>query len=102
MTDTASISFTVLDINDNPPKFAQSSYSTDVDENVDLNTLVLTMTATEKDSDRAIAYSLTGGNGRFKIESSSGKITTANSIDYEEVKSYSFQITAEDSKSIFL
>eukprot|EP00118_Oscarella_pearsei_P019174 m.202185 g.202185 ORF g.202185 m.202185 type:complete len:4095 (+) comp39606_c0_seq6:120-12404(+) len=96
LTDTASLSVTILDINDNPPQFSKGIYTDSVDENVDLGTFVVGVMATEKDSDRVITYSLDGGDGRFQIAPASGRITTTNSIDYESVKSYTFQVTAQD------
>jgi protocadherin Fat 4 len=93
---STSVNITVIDINDNPPEFTQTSYSTSVDENVPLSFPVLQVSASEKDTTRVITYSLSGGDGRFKIVSTTGQVLTSNSIDFETAKQYSFHVTAQD------
>ena len=40
-------------------------------------------------------YSLSGGNSKFAINSSTGQVTLANALDYETATSHTFTVTAE-------
>ena len=49
LNSTAELSITVDDINDNPPKFNQSLYTTTISENVPEGTIILTVVAEDAD-----------------------------------------------------
>lgn len=70
-SDNAVVNITVIDVNDNTPKFSGKSYSEKLDE---LSTIVLTVTATDSDSGTNGMIDFSIGNftfpdGLFRITS---------------------------------
>lgn len=51
-TDTAYVRIFISDVNDNKPVFAQSVYEVDVDEDADVGSTVLTVSANDEDEGR--------------------------------------------------
>ena len=78
------------------PTFNTTS-TTSIAENISSGSSVVTMSATDSNSD-TITYSISSGNdaGKFTINSSTGAITTAASLDYETTTSYTLVIAASD------
>lgn len=68
--------FTVLDVNDNAPKFELSSYSCWLSEDAERGQFVTMVTATDPDivDHSRLVYDITGGNTQqmFDIDSKSG------------------------------
>ncbi|XP_040200832.1 protocadherin gamma-C5-like isoform X11 [Rana temporaria] len=97
------ITITVLDINDNPPVFDQSVYKINLKENVPLNTVILTLNATDLDGEAngEILYYIeehTSGSARekFALNEQNGQIYINGSVDFEEVNFYELSIKAVD------
>ena len=63
-SSTLMLNITVVDTNDNNPMFTQASYSADVHENETVGYYVITVNATERDSDLVsrIGYNISGGD----------------------------------------
>ena len=96
-TGSASLIVTVSDINDNEPTFTVSSYSTSVIENNLVGVRVIQVSASEKDVNSVITYSLASAvKSMFRI-SSSGVITALQSFDRETRAQYVFNVYAADS-----
>ncbi|XP_051275370.1 protocadherin gamma-A11-like [Dicentrarchus labrax] len=98
---TVVIHVTVLDANDNVPGFSQSVYKTSLPENSFLDTLVITVSAT--DADEGVNGEITYGfdhvsdeNQMFSLNPKTGEVKVAGSIDYEKESSYEIQISAKD------
>ncbi|XP_026214090.1 LOW QUALITY PROTEIN: protocadherin beta-15-like [Anabas testudineus] len=98
---TVVIHVTVLDANDNVPVFSQSVYKASLPENSPLDTLVITVSAT--DADEGINGEITYGfdhvsdeNQVFSLNAKTGDVNVAGSIDYEKQSSYEMQISAKD------
>lgn len=51
-SDTAYVRIFISDVNDNKPVFAQSVYEVDVDEDADVGSTVLTVSANDEDEGR--------------------------------------------------
>jgi len=73
----------VLDINDNSPKFNQSSYTVEVTEIVAIGTDIFVLTATDLDEDKRLFYTIHSATpvqsiNKFKINSETGKQTQSN------------------------
>ena len=82
-TDTASVNVQVVNVDDEPPLFTQSMYTASVVENSAIGTVVLTVNATDLDSNM-IQYELKGlAEGRFDIDAN-GVIRISGGIDREE------------------
>ncbi|XP_063314156.1 protocadherin Fat 1 isoform X2 [Pelobates fuscus] len=90
------------DVNDNPPVFREKTYAATLSEASIIGTSVVQVYALDADSEQnnAISYHLVGNNGNtsqyFHIDSSSGLITTAKSLDYEHFQVYSLIVRAAD------
>lgn len=52
LPDTAYVRVFISDVNDNKPKFAQTSYEVDVDEDADVGFAILTVSANDGDEGR--------------------------------------------------
>ncbi|KAF1384703.1 hypothetical protein PFLUV_G00122930 [Perca fluviatilis] len=98
---TVVIHVTVLDANDNVPVFSQTVYKASLPENSPLDTLVITVSAT--DADEGMYGEVTYGfdhvsdeNQVFSLNPKKGEVKVAGSIDYEKESSYEMQISAKD------
>ncbi|XP_033989872.1 protocadherin beta-16-like [Trematomus bernacchii] len=99
---TVVIHVTVLDANDNVPVFTQAVYEASLPENSPLDTLVITVSAT--DADAGLNSEITYGfdhvsdenSNVFSLHPKSGEVRVAEHIDYEKVASYEMQISAKD------
>ena len=77
--------------------FGSSTYAFSVAENAATGTAVGTVAATDANDD-TVTYSVTAGNGggAFAIDSASGAITVAGSLDRETTASYTLTVQAAD------
>ncbi|KAM6999944.1 LOW QUALITY PROTEIN: uncharacterized protein LKV04_004893 [Tautogolabrus adspersus] len=99
---TVVIHVIVLDANDNVPVFSQAVYKASLPENSPLETLVITVSAT--DADEGLNSEITYGfdhvsdekNNVFILDPKSGEVRLAGAIDYEKESSYELQISAKD------
>ncbi|MXQ95305.1 hypothetical protein E5288_WYG005122 [Bos mutus] len=100
MSSSASVSITVLDVNDNDPVFTQPVYELRLNEDAAVGSSVLTLRALDRDANSVITYQLTGGNtrNRFALSSQSGGglITLALPLDYKQERQYVLAVTASD------
>ncbi|XP_043928134.1 protocadherin Fat 3 isoform X2 [Protopterus annectens] len=96
----ATVTVTVLDINDNPPIFERRDYLATVGENVLVGTTVLGVFAASKDigTNAEIMYSVRSGNelSKFQIEPKTGAVTVAEPLDYETCKDFYLTVEAKD------
>ncbi|KYN09067.1 Cadherin-related tumor suppressor [Trachymyrmex cornetzi] len=76
------VNVTVLDVNDNPPVFSQSDYVVALNESAPVGTKVLTVHATDKDSEdnSKLIYYLPDNERKFTIDPETGIITTAEPL----------------------
>ena len=96
LTSEATLTVTLININDNDPIFDQDSYGANVPENVE-NAVVVTVSATDNDGDTLqylFADSTTGNT--FRIESGTGIITVEDQLDYEDITMYTFNVIVSD------
>ncbi|KAM8930807.1 cadherin EGF LAG seven-pass G-type receptor 3 [Pelodytes ibericus] len=100
LSASASVTITILDVNDNRPEFTQREYFIRLNEDATVGTSVLSVTAIDRDVNSAIAYQITGGNvrNRFSISSQggSGLITLSLPLDYKQERRYVLTVTASD------
>ncbi|XP_076595469.1 protocadherin beta-15-like [Chaetodon auriga] len=98
---TVVIHVTVLDANDNVPVFSQTVYKASLPENSPLDTLVITVSATDADEgvNGEISYGfdhVSDENQIFSLNPKTGEVKVSGSIDYEKESSYEMQISAKD------
>ena len=101
LSATAVLTVSILDINDEVPKFPQKMYSFGTYENQASGTEIGTVEAFDLDSPpfNVIVYTFDytqGDVGIFKIEPDTGKITTRKVLDREERDSYSLSVIARN------
>uniref|UniRef100_A0A481BEE5 Protocadherin gamma-B3 isoform 1 n=1 Tax=Sus scrofa TaxID=9823 RepID=A0A481BEE5_PIG len=92
----------VADANDNPPVFTQDLYRVRVQENLPLGSSLLRVMATDLDEgiNAEITYTFinVGKAVRqlFKLDSTTGELTTGGRLDFEERESYTIGVEAKD------
>nr|XP_043895572.1 protocadherin gamma-A11-like [Solea senegalensis] len=99
---TVVIHVTVLDANDNAPVFSQAVYKASLPENSPVDTVVVTVSAT--DADEGVNGDVTYDFGHvtedvkkvFTIDRKNGIIKVNGAIDFETVMSYDLRIKAKD------
>ena len=102
-TATTTLSLTIIDFNDEPPKFTEPSYVFSVNENQPPDEPVGQVKAIDKDSSpfNNVAYSISTRskdvNDSFKIDTLTGAIRTKVSLDREKKPEYHLKIKAENS-----
>uniref|UniRef100_A0A8C1D163 Cadherin EGF LAG seven-pass G-type receptor 2 n=1 Tax=Cyprinus carpio carpio TaxID=630221 RepID=A0A8C1D163_CYPCA len=100
MSSSASISMTILDVNDNNPEFTQKAYYMRLNEDASIGTSVVTVSAVDQDINSVVTYQISSGNtrNRFSITSQSGGglITLALPLDYKLERQYVLTVTASD------
>lgn len=92
----AIVTVTVVDTQDNPPVFSQKEYSFVMFENVAVDTIIGSVSATTVDQNTNITYLITSGDqrGLFAIKGSTGQITASGLIDREEQAFYQLRVIA--------
>ena len=94
----ATIQITVLDKNDNSPRFSQAMWKTTVLETLEVMQSVLRVTATDIDegSNKEIYYYLETPQDNFYVDPYTGIIHVAAPLDYRKKTSHSFKVIASD------
>uniref|UniRef100_A0A3B3ZF42 Uncharacterized protein n=1 Tax=Periophthalmus magnuspinnatus TaxID=409849 RepID=A0A3B3ZF42_9GOBI len=100
LSATASVTITVMDVNDNRPEFLQKEYYARLNEDAVVGTSVVTVTAVDRDVNSAVTYQITGGNtrNRFAISTAGGAglLSLALPLDYKQERRYVLTVTASD------
>ncbi|TSV15246.1 Protocadherin gamma-A8 [Bagarius yarrelli] len=98
----------ISDVNDNPPVFSSEEYKTHVNENNSPGEAVLTVKASDADwgPNARLSYFVEDNNiqgnpvsSLVSVDSESGVIRAIKTYDYEQMKSFSFNVTARDGGS---
>ncbi|XP_013421944.1 cadherin EGF LAG seven-pass G-type receptor 2-like isoform X1 [Lingula anatina] len=102
---TTSLTVYVQDVNDHAPVFESTSYAREVPETTSIGSPVITVRATDEDfGDNAkIAYSIlnpSGPNDAFRINPTTGIITTRLRLDRERTSRYTINVQATDQGSV--
>ncbi|NXX74863.1 CADN protein, partial [Urocolius indicus] len=101
-SDTAYVRIFISDVNDNKPVFTQSVYEVNVDEDQDVGSTIITVSANDEDegTNAKLRYQITAGNtgGVLDVEPETGAIFIAQPLDYEETKMYEIHMLASDGK----
>ncbi|XP_012372965.2 protocadherin beta-4-like [Octodon degus] len=99
---TVMVQILILDVNDNAPEFVDTPYEVQVQENSPLNSLILTVSARDKDAGHfgSVSYGLFQPSDEikrtFSIHEVTGEIRLQKKLDYEKIKSYRVEIEATD------
>ncbi|KAM4712410.1 cadherin EGF LAG seven-pass G-type receptor 1 isoform 2-T2 [Anableps anableps] len=100
-SDTTYVEIRIVDANDNAPHFHRDIYKGSVFEDAPIQTSVLQISASDRDSgsNGRVSYTFQGGEdgeGDFTIETSTGIIRTARKLDRENVAFYNLKALAVD------
>uniref|UniRef100_A0A8C5DX71 Cadherin domain-containing protein n=1 Tax=Gouania willdenowi TaxID=441366 RepID=A0A8C5DX71_GOUWI len=97
-TATATVTVSVLDINDNPPEFTNEVYHFTVSEGSSLQGLVGTVKATDRDSGRngQLSYLLLSDGKFFRINAKTGEIINWVALDREQHNQHSLKVMVTD------
>uniref|UniRef100_A0A8C9XH40 Cadherin domain-containing protein n=1 Tax=Sander lucioperca TaxID=283035 RepID=A0A8C9XH40_SANLU len=99
---TANIHVTVLDANDNAPVFEQAFYKGSLPENSALDTVVVSVSATDADEgvNGDVTYEFSRISDRakkvFSLNSKTGEIKVIGQVDFESNSKYEMRIDAKD------
>ncbi|XP_076995860.1 protocadherin-23 [Tamandua tetradactyla] len=74
------LSVHVLDVNDNPPVFSQDFYQVAVSESVPAGYSVLTVSATDLESNENISYRILSSSKEFSVDPTNGTIFTVSPL----------------------
>uniref|UniRef100_A0A673G439 Cadherin EGF LAG seven-pass G-type receptor 3-like n=1 Tax=Sinocyclocheilus rhinocerous TaxID=307959 RepID=A0A673G439_9TELE len=100
LSATASVTITVMDVNDNRPEFLQKEYYVRLNEDAAVGTSVVMVVISATDDDvgenARITYYLEDNIPQFRIDPASGAITLQAELDYEDQMTYTLAITARD------
>lgn len=100
LSATATVAVTVLDENDNAPLFTQSLMRVSVEETEPIGKKIIQFHATDEDLgvNRELQFSITAGNRKesFYIDGTSGELFLHRQLDYEELTTYSLNVTVTD------
>jgi hypothetical protein len=89
----------LLDNNDNSPQFDKDIYYVDLQENNFINTTLIQIFANDSDINENghVTYELNNEKNNYVwIDNETGIIRTNIQFDYEEIKNFSFNVTAMD------
>ncbi|XP_039692277.1 protocadherin beta-3 isoform X2 [Pteropus medius] len=99
---TVQVHILVLDINDNAPEFTQSLYEVQILENSPINSVIVTVSASDLDTGNfgTISYSFFHASEEirktFQLNPITGEIRLTKKLDFEQIKSYHVEIEATD------
>lgn len=98
LTGTSTVIVTVLDKNDNPPRFTRL-FSVNVTENSDIGSFVIKVTSSDQDigPNANATYSFVENPGdKFVIDPISGNVTVSGALDREQQDEYILKVAAID------
>ena len=100
LTATTLVHIIVTDANDNDPMFLQPLYSKSIEENATIFHVIVTVTATDRDSgaNAVIEYSIleAANSPEIKINSTTGEIFIVSSLDFESRREFDLNVVATD------
>nr|XP_046188704.1 protocadherin alpha-8-like isoform X2 [Oncorhynchus gorbuscha] len=106
LSSTSIITVHVSDVNDNTPRFPEPTVNVFLKENSPARSVISSVTALDPDSkaNAQITYSLleprnrpTASQTHVNVNYATGEIYSMQSVNYEEVKTFQFQVQATDS-----
>ncbi|XP_060765495.1 protocadherin alpha-4-like [Neoarius graeffei] len=104
LSSTAVLTVHISDVNDNAPRFPESSLSVYVEENSPAGALIASVSAQDTDfgENAQITYSLLSNSNMLlpsavSINSVTGEIYSMQSFNFEEMKIFQFKVQASDS-----
>ncbi|XP_048088632.1 protocadherin alpha-3-like isoform X5 [Alosa alosa] len=104
LSSTSEFKIYVSDVNDNAPRFPQPLITVYIKENMPVGSVITAVTASDPDENAKMSYSLVASKSNdtplssfISLDSLSGEIFSLQSFNYEEMKTFTFQVQATDS-----
>ncbi|KAK6173109.1 hypothetical protein SNE40_016628 [Patella caerulea] len=101
LSNTAIININITDINDNKPRFSQTSYSISIREDMPANGEVMKIIATDDDGElnNKLTYRIATGDpyDQFSINHQNGSLHIQKELDREMIQTYILEIEVRDS-----
>ena len=99
-SSAVTVHITVTDVNDNAPLFTRNQYSATLREDAELYTTVLSVSATDADSNASLMYAITAGNedNVFQISPEGGEITIRSHLNYEIKEQHQLSVEVTDTR----
>nr|CAD7395413.1 unnamed protein product [Timema poppensis] len=93
--------YNIVDINDHRPNFSEKVYSVDISENVEKDTEILRLRATDEDEDPTVFYSLHAARDPasldiFRVDSMSGAVYLNEKLDRETIEEHILTVMVKD------
>uniref|UniRef100_UPI00358E1314 protocadherin Fat 1-like isoform X2 n=1 Tax=Myxine glutinosa TaxID=7769 RepID=UPI00358E1314 len=100
-TATATVEIRVVDINEHRPEFSMARYEAEVHESAPPGHKLLKLNATDGDMSSKLTYTIlpssdTSGSGMFRLDYSTGWLSTAKSLDYETNRYHMLTVMVRD------
>ncbi|KAI6657178.1 protocadherin Fat 4-like [Oopsacas minuta] len=99
----ASVQITIIDTNDNTPKFLLAVYSVTISETTPSNQIIITVEAADGDATmpfNKINYSFNPDSSLFSIDSMSGEVSVSGSLDFDSGSTtFTLLVVANDSSN---
>ncbi|XP_052005427.1 protocadherin alpha-C2-like isoform X1 [Xyrauchen texanus] len=105
LSSSMTVQVEVADVNDNPPRFEQTSYTVYVSENNAPSTPLCVVKATDPDSgeNARITYTVLNDNNHgisvtsyVSVKPATGEVYALRSFDFEKLREFHFQVKAQD------
>ncbi|CAL8329316.1 unnamed protein product [Lota lota] len=103
MSASATLQVLVADVNDNVPEFPRTEFRVDVSENASVGTVLLTLSAADPDEgpNGSVTYSIlmqspSSTPAAFELDSSTGALRLAQTLDFSVAKAYRVTVEAVD------
>jgi len=95
-SSTVRVTVSVVDVNDEPPRFVEAFYAFKVSENQPAGTEVGSVKAVDRDAPpfNRFNYAISDETVPFAVDADSGRLTTLESLDRELVQSHQFFVVA--------
>ena len=98
---TSTVTVVITDVNEVPPAFQNTPYSTNVEETTAVGSSVYVVTAVDNDHSNTVTYTVNPSNTYFEIDPTTGIVYTIAAIDYDTInpKNISLRLVATDNGS---
>ncbi|XP_066592660.1 fat-like cadherin-related tumor suppressor homolog isoform X2 [Prorops nasuta] len=99
LSSTAHVWVTVIDMNDNPPKFEQPSYNCFLSEHAERGQFVTVVSASDPDyTDEKLTYTIVGGNDQqtYNIDPNTGIVSLINMQNFGDQKLSILNVSVTD------
>ncbi|NXU65158.1 CELR3 protein, partial [Horornis vulcanius] len=97
------LTIVIDDMNDNPPVFSSSRYEVKVPEDRELGSVLLTLSATDRDAgaNALVTYQIIHQRPQtsspvFLVNSSTGQLSLSQQLDYETINGFEVKVEASD------